>query len=82
MRYDLRRPECENALANLWEYLDAELDPRLAPAISAHLEGCGPCRGQMLASRRMLMAVRATGIGVRAPAELWQRVLAMTPGRH
>ena len=81
MRYELRSAGCDEVLANLWEYLDAELDPGAAPAITAHLVRCSRCRTRMLASRRMLAVVRAIARSVRAPAALRRRVLALSTRR-
>jgi mycothiol system anti-sigma-R factor len=34
---------CEDALSELYRYLDGELDDATRVRISAHLDGCSPC---------------------------------------
>ena len=77
MRHDLRRPECDETTARLWEYLDAELAPGVAASITRHFQVCDRCRALMVASRRLLAAVRASGRRVRAPATLRSRIIRL-----
>jgi mycothiol system anti-sigma-R factor len=35
--------ECDDALTQLYEFLDGELTPARRDVISAHLDECGPC---------------------------------------
>ena len=36
-------PDCEQALAEIYTYLDGELTEEKRTQIAAHLEGCNPC---------------------------------------
>jgi len=38
--------DCDEAVAELWAYLDAELEPLEAERVKAHLEGCDGCLGE------------------------------------
>lgn len=35
--------DCDEAVAELWAYLDAELEPLEAARVKAHLDGCRGC---------------------------------------
>ncbi|CAM5791742.1 mycothiol system anti-sigma-R factor [Cellulomonas persica] len=38
--------DCDEAVAELWAYLDSELEPLEAERVKAHLEGCDGCLGE------------------------------------
>jgi len=40
---DCAAPNCEEALHQLYEYIDGELDETRRAAIYDHLDKCGPC---------------------------------------
>ena len=82
MRFALQRPECESAMEFLWEYLDAELTPDAARIVGAHFERCERCAPSVRSSLRLMRAVRLSGAGVRAPAELRARMVAGAAARH
>lgn len=50
--------DCDEALANLYLYLDSELDEISTERIRAHLEVCGGCLGPFDFERRLKMVVR------------------------
>lgn len=50
--------DCDEALANLYLYLDSELDEVSAERIRAHLAVCGGCTGPFDFERRLKMVVR------------------------
>jgi anti-sigma factor (TIGR02949 family) len=50
--------DCDEALANLYLYLDSELDDISAERIRAHLEACGGCSPSFDFERRLKMVVR------------------------
>jgi predicted anti-sigma-YlaC factor YlaD len=67
--------ECEAVVVVLWEYLDEELGPEEADAVSAHLRSCSRCRPgycwdrallQLLARQRALSASPLLLASVRA----------------
>ncbi|MEL7210075.1 MAG: mycothiol system anti-sigma-R factor [Actinomycetota bacterium] len=35
--------DCDDAIAELYEFIDGELTPERRDAIRAHLDDCGPC---------------------------------------
>jgi anti-sigma factor (TIGR02949 family) len=43
---------CEEAIAKLTEYLDAELTPAVLEQLEAHLRICAPCRAYLATYRR------------------------------
>jgi|RhiMetdeSRZDD1v2_1073273.scaffolds.fasta_scaffold1145117_2 anti-sigma factor RsiW len=43
---------CQEAIAKLGEYLDAELTPVVLQQIDAHLEICAPCRAYLATYRK------------------------------
>jgi mycothiol system anti-sigma-R factor len=50
--------DCDEALANLYLYLDSELERVNAERIKAHLSGCGGCAGPFEFERRLRAVVR------------------------
>ena len=42
---DCDEPNCDNALQDLYTYIDGELDDERRAAIHDHLDNCGPCLG-------------------------------------
>lgn len=50
--------DCDEALANLYLYLDSELDHLSTERIRAHLAMCGGCSGPFDFERRLKMVVR------------------------
>lgn len=71
--------DCDQALANLYLYLDSELDRLSADQIKAHLEGCGGCAKPFEFERRLKMVVRER-LNEEVPEEvivrMWQVVRA------
>ena len=61
--HDHERPtDCEEALAEIYTFLDGELTQAKRTAIAAHLEGCNPCVEvfDFEAELRMVISTRAT----------------------
>lgn len=50
--------DCDEALANLYLYLDAELDGASSERIRSHLEECSGCNGSFDFERRLKAVVR------------------------
>ena len=48
----LRRMTCEEAIARLADYLDAELTPEMLDRFEAHLAVCAPCRAYLATYRK------------------------------
>jgi anti-sigma factor (TIGR02949 family) len=55
---DLYETDCEEVLAELESFVDAELDPARARVIEAHLAGCGPCADRGDFRRRLRDIIR------------------------
>lgn len=49
---------CDEALANLYLYLDAELDRASSDRIRAHLADCPPCEQKFSFEQRLKVVVR------------------------
>lgn len=49
---------CDDALKNLYVYLDKELESATAEGIQAHLDECGQCLRSFDFERRLKMVVR------------------------
>lgn len=64
---------CEEALRQLYAYLDRELDRHAHRAIEQHLRVCRACFSRAEFERRLKERVRATR-GARVPAELEARL--------
>lgn len=50
--------DCDDALANLYLYLDSELDKPSSELIRSHLEMCSGCNGSFDFERRLKAVVR------------------------
>ena len=67
---------CEEALAKLGEYLDAELTPGVVAEFEVHLLACAPCRAYLATYRRTKELV-AKANRVEMPEALKQRLRAL-----
>jgi anti-sigma factor (TIGR02949 family) len=50
--------DCDALVAQLWDYLDAELSPDRVRALEAHLAECAQCTGHVHFERAVLGAIR------------------------
>ena len=50
--------DCDRAIANLYAYLDAELDGVSAEEIRSHVEGCNGCNGRYSFEKKLLGIVK------------------------
>jgi mycothiol system anti-sigma-R factor len=66
-------PECSEALARLFEFLDAEIADVEADRIRQHLADCEPCLGEYDAGDHLKKLIRRSCSDV-APAELHARI--------
>ncbi|MFQ5523607.1 MAG: mycothiol system anti-sigma-R factor [Acidimicrobiia bacterium] len=64
---------CDEALTNLYLYLDAEMDKVSAERIRHHLEACRGCSGSFDFERRLKMVVR-TRLQEEVPEHLIERI--------
>lgn len=65
---------CDDAIAELYAYLDGELTEERRALIAAHLDGCGPC-GRASHFEAELRVVIQDRCQERVPAELVARVV-------
>lgn len=65
--------DCDDALANLYLYLDAELDDPSSERIRSHLEECRGCNGSFDFERRLKTVVRKR-LNENVPESLVERV--------
>ena len=66
-------PECSEALARLFEFLDAEITEVDSDRIRQHLADCEPCLGEYDAGDHLKKLIRRSCSDV-APAELHARI--------
>ena len=65
---------CDEALANLYTFLDGELDDQvIAERIDGHLSDCPPCGGAFTFEERLRVVVR-TRLQEEVPEEMVQRL--------
>ncbi len=69
------KPECEEALDRLFEYIDHELPDEDVQRIGEHLRSCPPCEAEHKINEKIKRLVNRTGTDV-APDELRAKVLA------
>lgn len=68
--------DCAQVLAQVWSYLDGEMDDTARSGLRTHLEECGPClRAYGLEREVKVLVARCCGSD-RAPEQLRIRVLA------
>lgn len=66
--------DCDDALREIYTYLDGEVDPRLKSTIRHHLEGCHDC-GEVFDFQAELRAVVSRKCRDAVPEDLRRRVL-------
>jgi anti-sigma factor (TIGR02949 family) len=67
--------DCVECLAHLYEYVDGELTPELAEAISTHIADCGDCLPQFKFERAFLAFLEARPELAKAPPALRDQIL-------
>ena len=68
------KPECEEALDRLFEYIDHELPEEEIHRIGEHLKECPPCEAEHKINEKIKRLVNRTGHDV-APEDLRDRIL-------
>jgi mycothiol system anti-sigma-R factor len=68
--------DCDEALRDVFRYLDEETDPAERAKIRAHLETCGPCFEQFGTSADFKSLIARRCGGERAPEALRMRIRA------
>lgn len=70
--------DCDELVAQLWDYLDSELSPERVRAVEAHLAECSQCTGHVAFERTVRAAIksaRADAIDAERLAERVRRAL-------
>ena len=70
------RIDCEEVIANLFAYLDNEIDPEKRTDIERHLEECRACFSRAEFEKALRAKINQLG-DKEAPASLRQRVAAL-----
>ncbi len=80
----MTKPQCQEALDLLDEYLRQELTPEHMARITDHLEKCRPCFSQAEFQRSYHLMIEAKAKGQCCPEALRRRVLdaLRTPQEH
>ena len=68
--------DCEEVIANLFAYLDNEIDPEKRTDIERHLEECRACFSRAEFEKALRAKINQLG-DKEAPASLRQRVMAL-----
>ena len=72
---DAKDLDCTDCLSHLYEYVDGELTPAIAEAISAHIAACGECLPHFKFERAFLAFIAARSELANAPPALRERIL-------
>ena len=65
--------ECDDALTNLYQYLDREIEASTSEVIRAHLEDCSGCLKSFKFEERLQIVVRER-LAEEVPAEFLERL--------
>ncbi len=65
--------ECDDALTNLYQYLDREIEPSTSEVIRAHLEDCSGCLKSFKFEERLQIVVRER-LSEEVPPEFLERL--------
>jgi mycothiol system anti-sigma-R factor len=66
---------CSDVLADVWRFLDDELDPERRAAVQRHLDGCSPCLEEAgIDTKLKALLARKCG-GDHAPEDLRRRIV-------
>lgn len=73
---------CSDVLADVWAFLDDELDPERRAAVRKHLDECSPCLEEAgIDSKLKALLARKCG-GDQAPEDLKERIAARLRERY
>jgi len=68
--------DCAKALAEIYEYIDGEMDTERLEAVQSHIDGCSHCLGEYGVEQEIKTLVARSCACSGAPEELRQRILA------
>jgi anti-sigma factor (TIGR02949 family) len=78
----MNKPQCQEALDLLDEYLRQELTPEHMARITDHFEKCRPCFSQAEFQRSYLLMIEAKAKGQCCPDDLRRQVLEALRSRQ
>ena len=67
--------DCDDCMSHLYEYVDGELTPELAQAISNHMSDCGECLTHFKFEKAFLAFLQARPELSKAPPGLREQIL-------
>lgn len=67
---------CDDVLADVWTFLDDELDPAARAAVQRHLDECSPCLEEAGLDAKLKQLLHEKCGGDRAPERLRLRLVA------
>ena len=67
--------DCEDCVSHLYEFVDGELTPELARAISSHIAECGECLTQFKFEEAFIAFLAARPELAKAPPALREKIL-------
>ena len=70
------KPECQQVLADVWLFLDDEMDLDRRAVVQHHLDDCSPCLTEAGLDQRLKEMLRTKCGGDRAPEQLRSRLIA------
>ena len=71
---DIASPECQQVLANVWDYLDGNCSSELAQRIDGHVSSCAPCLHVRQFQERFFASLAGLREWSLAPRRLHDRV--------
>ena len=72
----MSKPDCEELIAKLYQFIDGELSRDEAAALKRHLEGCGPCLERIQVEERFKLLIKTKCRGEQVPELLVEKVKA------
>lgn len=73
---EIRELDCREAVRQLWDYLDNELDDQRMAEVRRHLEECGRCLPHAEFGRRFLEALNSHRYKRMVPVEVRDQVMS------
>lgn len=74
--HDGSHENCSEVLADVWAFLDDELDPERRALVRKHLEECSPCLDEAGIDRKLKELLARKCGGDHAPDDLRERIAA------
>ena len=68
------KPQCQEALHEIQQFLDGELESSVTIEIEQHLSGCSPCMQRVEFRRHLKVMISSKCRGDAVPAELDEKI--------